>query len=126
MRALLVLALVGMVMARDLTSEWQAYKMEHGKKYEDNLEDWNRFSLWKAALKYIEEFNDAGNATFTLGMNQFGDMTDEEYKQYLGYNMNLKKSESTAKVFQPTMEPEDLPTTVDWRTKGTLLQQCCQ
>lgn len=116
MRVVLLLALLGMAVARDLSSEWQMYKMEHGKQY-DNAEDQWRFGLWRKALKYIEKFN-ARNESFTLGMNQFGDMTDEEYQQYLGYNMKLQKKNEGGKMFESTMDVKDLPATVDWRSKG--------
>eukprot|EP00117_Sycon_ciliatum_P008499 scpid95074/ scgid11171/ Cathepsin L2; Cathepsin U; Cathepsin V len=113
---ILVLALVGHGFAREMAAEWEMFKMEHGKKYADNMEDDMRYGLWTKANDYINQFNTEDHG-FTLGMNQFGDLTDEEYLQYLGYNSKLRRN-STGKVFEAVTDPKDLPTSVDWRSKG--------
>jgi cathepsin L len=58
-----------------------------------------------------------GHHTYTLGMNAFGDMTNEEFKAaYLG----TKKPEFNAShtLFLSPLNVKDLPDTVDWRTQG--------
>ncbi|XP_041060695.1 procathepsin L-like [Carcharodon carcharias] len=75
---------------------------------------------WEENMRYIEQHNlehSMGKHTFTVGMNQFGDLTTEEFRQLLTAS-NIKKAEnSTCKVFT-AQEKVELPTTVDWRPKG--------
>jgi C1A family cysteine protease len=54
--------------------------------------------------------------TFTVGHNQFSTWTDAEYKRLLGYRApaNATKPEPTV------LSTVDLPTSVDWRTKGAV------
>ena len=58
----------------DLRSEWEAWKDTHGKTYNSDDEDMNRFEVWADHRDYVNEWNSAANASFTLGINEFADM----------------------------------------------------
>ncbi|XP_065190553.1 procathepsin L-like [Sycon ciliatum] len=62
----------------------------------------------------IEKIN-AQNLTFQLGVNQFTDMTDEEYAQMLGYRQDKSLSSAESFVGNPDVKP---PAEVDWVAKG--------
>ena len=68
-------------------------------------------------MKYIDAHNEYADVFgFTLKMNEFGDLDGAEFaKMYNGYRMNPKRK--PGKLFVPP-SVTDLPTTVDWRTKG--------
>ncbi|KAH0628216.1 hypothetical protein JD844_009083 [Phrynosoma platyrhinos] len=103
-----------------LDNHWNTWKSWHGKKYAENEEGWRRM-IWEKNLKMIELHNlehSMGKHSFRLGMNQFGDMNNEEFRQV----MNGYKHPKTAKKYRGSefLEPNfvELPKSVDWREKG--------
>ena len=77
-----------------------------------------RRSVWENNLAFIEQHNlDAANGihTFTVGMNEYGDLTTDEFVRYFnGFNMsailsNNIEEENDIKIVK------DLPEKVDWR-----------
>lgn len=69
-------------------------------------------------MEYIESFNRANNKPYKLGINEFADLTNEEFKNW----QNRFKSH----VCSPTMtafKHENVTTvssTMDWRKKGAV------
>ena len=53
--------------------------------------------------------------TFTVGHNMFSTWTDAEYKRLLGY-----KAPANATVEVTELSTVDLPTSIDWRTRGAV------
>lgn len=59
----------------EFAEEWKQWKLQHGKSYLSDQEEIERQKVWLANKKYIDEHNaQAGSLSFTLAMNQFGDM----------------------------------------------------
>lgn len=76
-----------------------------------------RYRVFRNNLNYIRDFN-ARNDNFTLKMNQFGDLTNAEFRQvFLGFKMP-----ASGKLDGPTFQPEavKLPTSWDWKAKGAV------
>lgn len=99
--------------------EWSAWKKFHGKTYSSETEETFRSGIWLNNMKIIEKHNADKRHTYTLGMNQFGDLTLNEYKLlFLGLRGHY--SNDTESVGSTYLEPSNvkLPATVDWRTKG--------
>lgn len=106
-----------------------SYLKEHGKAY-DVKEFFSRFNTFKDNLNFVIEHNlkaEKGEYSFTLAMNQFGDWTNEEYKQrVLGLNRKNGKEGKAKKagfVASGTITSEraaSLPASFDWRTKGAV------
>ena len=92
---------------------------EHGKQYSDDKMESLRYTIWKSNSDYVEEHNKAGKS-YTLGMNQFGDLTVEEFAEMNGYMMR-PLTNSTRDTFKATSDyvPAD---TVDWRKKGAVTE----
>lgn len=58
-----------------LEKEWTLWKMEYKRDYSDKQEELERYAIWQANRRYIEEHNrHADIFGFTLKMNHFGDM----------------------------------------------------
>jgi len=49
------------------------------RTYANDTEKEKRFKIFAEKLEYIERFNRDGNETYKLGLNQFSDLTYEEY-----------------------------------------------
>jgi cathepsin L len=61
---------------------FQAWRFAHSKVYATIEEEMKRFSIWQFNMERIAASNDVyrnGERTYTLRMNSFGDMTDEEF-----------------------------------------------
>lgn len=68
-----LLIVSGSVHGLNLEGRWQSWKKEHGKLFSNEKEEMERLKIWMKNVAIIEEHN-AQNHSFTLGMNQFGDM----------------------------------------------------
>jgi hypothetical protein len=91
---------------------------EHGKQYETS-EFFSRYETFKENAAMIQEHNRSG-ATWTMAMNEFGDMTNDEFiEKYTGYK---GPSNSFARSMNaPEVDPDFVPAaSIDWRTKGAV------
>ncbi|KAM4746602.1 procathepsin L-like [Anableps anableps] len=101
-----------------LDQHWELWKNRYNKTYVEKEEGWRRM-VWEKNLKKIELHNlehSMGKHSFTLGMNHFGDMTNEEFRQKMnGYKPRAEKVKGS--LF---MKPNFLnaPSAVDWRDDG--------
>merc|ERR1712140_22648 len=82
---LLVVAVLAVAVSaltkQELDTEWDIYKTQHNKKYARG-EEVIRRGIWEYHLGYIQKHNleaDRGVHTFWLGMNEYGDMSNEEF-----------------------------------------------
>jgi len=103
--------------------EWsQAFERQYGSVEEEA----HRYLVWLDNLYTIASYN-SQDLTFKLRMNQFGDMTKEEFHEY-----NHGKSGSCARSMrdggfhgiglaeQIVSEPVNAPSSVDWSEKGVV------
>lgn len=76
--------------------------------------------IWEENLRKIEQHNfeySYGNHTFKMGMNQFGDMTNEEFRQAMnGYKQDPNRTSKGALFMEPSFFAA--PQQVDWRQRG--------
>ncbi|XP_056274627.1 cathepsin La isoform X1 [Pseudoliparis swirei] len=102
-----------------LDDHWDLWKNWHSRKYHEKEEGWRRM-VWEKNLKRIEMHNlehSMGSHSYSLGMNHFGDMTNEEFRQLMNGYKHKAERKFTGSLF---MEPNFLeaPRAVDWRDKG--------
>lgn len=100
---------------------WEQFKQEHAKTYGSSEEEGNRRSVFMENVKKIEKHNweyFQRAKSYYLGINQFADLTFEEYQQY----NKLLKQRVGDKIIHCTqyMPPLNwaLPTSVNWTAKG--------
>ncbi|XP_028761735.1 senescence-specific cysteine protease SAG39-like [Neltuma alba] len=97
--------------------QWMA---RYGKVYSDPQEKEKRFNIFKQNVEYIEGINSAGTRPHKLGINQFADLTNEEFtasrNRFKGHmRSSIKKT--------PSFRYEnvsDVPSSVDWRKQGAV------
>lgn len=102
-----------------LDEHWNLWKDWHTKNYHEKEENWRRM-VWEKNLKKIEIHNlehSMGKHTYRLGMNHYGDITHEEFRQLMNGYQHRAERKFRGSVF---MEPNFLeaPREVDWRDKG--------
>ncbi|RDX60395.1 Senescence-specific cysteine protease SAG39, partial [Mucuna pruriens] len=102
---------------RERHEQWKA---RYGKVYKDPQESEKRFRIFKENVNYIEAFNNAADKPYKLGINQFADLTNEEF---IAPRNRLKGHMSSSITRTTTYKYENvtaLPSTVDWRQKGAV------
>ncbi|XP_030203032.1 cathepsin L1 isoform X1 [Gadus morhua] len=105
-----------------LNDQWEAWRAEFQKVYTDEAEAVYRRAVWENKWRLVRRHNleaEAGNATFTLGLNQLADMTTDEVNAKLN---RLKEEDPTSFDSWTSTRwdkgVEKLPESVDWRQKG--------
>lgn len=81
------------VSAKSITEDQYQYLFikwvnHHNKQYETN-DLFARFNNFKSQLDFVIQHN-ASESTWTAGLNQFSDLSDDEYRTILGLNTNLR------------------------------------
>jgi cathepsin L len=101
-----------------LDSAWTDFKKVFNKEYRTIEEATERRLTWESNHKYISRHNlehALGRHTFTVKMNKYGDMTNQEFGRLMnGYKSGVAKSEN--KFVMPSNV--QIPDSVDWRTQG--------
>ncbi|CAI8041681.1 Cathepsin L [Geodia barretti] len=98
-----------------LNGEWEAWKREHGKSYTDDLEESLRHAIWFQNYHHIEEHNK--KESFQLGLNEFADLTREQFVQkYLNPVDVESYLQSATEVFSGSNIT--CPSSLDWRSMG--------
>jgi cathepsin L len=96
-------------------ASWQEFKVTYAKNYNTKEEHDRRFEIFNDNLEFIKNFP-AKERGFTVGINEFADMTNEEFRaQFNG--MNVTKNPAPSPRFRVR---SSAPAEWDWRTKGAV------
>ena len=97
--------------------EWEDFKELFGREYSGSEES-RRAAIYSENVALIQRVNaqhDAGNSSVRLGVNDFADLTNDEFKEMNTFRLsNLSDTEATI------LPPADAGATIDWRTKGAV------
>jgi len=118
MKFLFVLAAVlATTQALSLDTEWELFKLKYQRNYLSSDEHDTRKTVFAENLNLIQKHNAEealGLHTFTLGVNEFADLTNEEFvRQFNGLvgESQLPQQEEFESI-------GDLPEAKDWRDDG--------
>ena len=83
--------------------------------------------MFAANARHVDAVNRAGNRTYTLGLNQFSDLTNEEFvEKHLGYRHQpggLRPEDTpVAAVNMSKAQFQSTPDSMDWRAQGAVTQ----
>lgn len=88
------------------------------KKYENIKEFETRFEIFRSNLRNIILHNLDHTQNFTMGINQFTDLTPQEFKeQYVG-GLKTEVGSYGCKTFSSSAS--GAPSSIDWRNKGAV------
>ncbi|XP_057779671.1 low-temperature-induced cysteine proteinase-like [Salvia miltiorrhiza] len=106
----------------EFTAMYESWIVKHGKSYNALGEKEKRFQIFKDNLKYVEEQNAVEGRTYKLGLNRFADLTNQEYRiNHLGTRPRAARRLAATKSDRYALrDGDDLPDSVDWRTKGAV------
>jgi len=99
---------------QDHFSRFTAFLEKFNKKYESLSEFEERFTIFKENVETIIQHNSVKGQNFTMGINQFTDLTPSEFREkYIGGYKPLEKS--VCGGFVNTETVASLPKSIDWR-----------
>jgi|LauGreDrversion4_2_1035121.scaffolds.fasta_scaffold2880089_1 cathepsin F len=98
--------------------EFFRYIAKYGKDYATKEEFDYRNSVFQNNLRHITEKNSRNDLSYTLGINKFADMTNEEFRKRLGRKKNQKLRASAEDY--TFLDENAVPASVDWRQKGAV------
>ncbi|KAG1363901.1 Cysteine protease XCP1 [Cocos nucifera] len=108
-----------------LTDLFETWMAKHSKSYANLEEKLRRFEIFKDNLKHVDETNKK-RRSYWLGLNEFADMSHEEFKEkYLGLKPHLPGERDAVSTSSEPLMYENyvpLPKSVDWRKKGAVTQ----
>jgi len=115
-----LLLLVAVVLANAITTEdsFKSWIDKHNKNYVNDAEYIYRLGVYRQNLEYVEEHN-RGHHTFTVAMNQFADLTVQEFSAMYNTYRQVERNSSLVQIHKYNTL-QDLAATVDWRTKGAV------
>jgi cathepsin L len=135
MKSLLLVALLGLALANAAVFKEEEYQLlftrfmtQYNKKYTHDT-FFYRYTVFKANMDKIYLANKQKHS-YTLGMNEMGDMTHEEFKATkLGYKRVDRSYARSKNAAGPHQHVKAVPNAVDWRNKGAVTpiknqQQC--
>jgi C1A family cysteine protease len=99
--------------------DWQvfsSFQRQFNKRYSTLQELETRFFIFKQNWRTIVSHNSDTRQNFTMGINQFTDLTPEEFQQL--YIHGLKMGSYGCATF--TSDALNAPESIDWRTKGAV------
>jgi C1A family cysteine protease len=107
----------------DETDEWKQFsnfQERFSKQYETFEEVESRFQIFRTNLRNIIIHNLDHSQNFTMGINQFTDLTPNEFKaQYVGgLKAEVEVGSYGCKTF--SSGASGAPDSIDWRTKGAV------
>ncbi|GAB6029471.1 hypothetical protein CHUAL_005225 [Chamberlinius hualienensis] len=99
--------------------EWESFKSKFNRKYGSATEEAFRKKIFLNNKKLIDQHNqrfEEGKSTFKMGVNQFADLTTQEYASR--YNGVKVPADFKTNKKLGTPAPQATALDVDWRTSG--------
>jgi hypothetical protein len=97
----------------------------HGRSYASH-EFAFRYDTWRDNYAYVEHFNANANASFTLAINDLGDMTEDEIgRVYTGLvgtapAVDRRDYEEAEEAAKREIAERAVPSSFDWRTQNAV------
>jgi len=105
------------VASASVSNEFHSFKTKFNKAYRNEAEHTHRLTAFADNLEKIAKHNKEateGKHTFTLGVNQFADLTEAEWRDTL--TLNIVKDDKPKYTMKSKVA--DIPDEVDWRDEG--------
>ncbi|KAK3021073.1 hypothetical protein RJ639_046094, partial [Escallonia herrerae] len=95
--------------------QWMA---RYGRVYKDIDEKNQRFKIFEENVEHVESFNKANEKPYKLSINEFADLTNEEFKTTRNRFKSHECSPATSSFKYENVTA--VPSTMDWRKKGAV------
>jgi C1A family cysteine protease len=102
----------------NIWKKFTSFQEKFNKVYFNIDEVERRFTIFKNNLKIITTHNSLFNQNFTLGINQFTDLTSDEFRKQYTTNIDTKVGNYGCTTF--TNSTTNVPDYIDWRKKNAV------
>jgi len=102
----------------EIWSRFTNFQEKFSKKYENVQELETRFSVFRENFRNIITHNADRNQSFTMGVNQFTDLTPDEFKAQMIRGLKAPVGSFGCGSFSNSAS--GAPASIDWRTKGAV------
>ncbi|KAB5534104.1 hypothetical protein DKX38_017190 [Salix brachista] len=103
-----------------ISERHETWMAKYGRVYEDSVEKEKRLNIFKNNVEFIESFNKAGDRPYEVSINEFADLTNEEFQASRnGYKTSSRLSSSGTNSFRYE-NVTAVPSSMDWRKKGAV------
>ena len=94
------------------------WMVQYGRVYKDADEKSKRYKIFKDNVARIESFNKAMDKSYKLSINEFADLTNEEFRASRNrFKAHICSTGATSFKYENVTA---VPSTVDWRKKGAV------
>jgi KDEL-tailed cysteine endopeptidase len=109
-----------LISANDEWKQFSVFQEKFGRKYENLEELESRFQVFRSNLRNIIVHNLDVNQNFTMGVNQFTDLTPQEFKERFvgGFGKKVDLGASSCVSFSGT--GKTVPDSYDWRAHNAV------
>ena len=103
-----------------VVEKFERWMAKYGRAYKNMIEKSYRLGVFAKNLKYVDAFSKSGRRNYTIGLNQFADLTNEEFMET---HTGLRRPNAASK---PPASPclyqnvTGVPSSVDWRRRGAV------
>ncbi|CAL9138666.1 unnamed protein product [Musa acuminata var. zebrina] len=103
-----------------VVEKFERWMAKYGRAYKNMIEKSYRLGVFAKNLKYVDAFSKSGRRNYTIGLNQFADLTNEEF---MATHTGLRRPNAASK---PPASPcsyqnvTGVPSSVDWRRRGAV------
>jgi cathepsin L len=105
-------------------AEFASFKATFNKTYDTPMEEISRLRIFEANLQKIAEHNSNPRWTYTLGVNQYADMTSSEFAAIYAKGKMWDSASAVDELDShdgaSDVPVSELPDSVDWRTKNVV------
>ena len=98
--------------------EFNTFQERFEKRYNSMEEMETRFAIFRKNIINIISHNSDANQNFTMGVNQFTDLTPDEFRMMYVSGLKAEVGSYGCKTF--SSGASGAPSTIDWRTKGAV------
>ena len=96
---------------------WMA---KYGRTYQNKAEKDKRFKIFKENLEYVQNFNNEGNKTYKLSINEYSDLTHDEFVAARTGYLRPGNAATFPKTPFSYAEFTEVPTNLDWKERGAV------
>jgi Cathepsin propeptide inhibitor domain (I29) len=98
---------------------FEQWMKDYGRLYGSPTEKLQRFQVFKDNYQFVESIKNQPGLTYTVGLNAFADLTNEEFAQR--YTTRLGASSTICTSFgYENMAASEIPSSIDWRDLGAV------
>merc|ERR1712242_515491 len=126
MKFLGVASALGLAASATVNQDWQSFKAKFGKNYANAAEESRRFAIFKENAAFIARHNadhKIGKESYTVGVNQFADLTNAEFR--VSHLAEMVEAPQIRLNYQCPVQFKDNgdanPDSVDWRSTNNPL-----